>query len=447
MEHNLLTLSEDGNLVYHLNNIPGFNEVLLQSPPVQDPLTGTLASKWDSLKFSKIFCHSQNHPSYGVIRYDKHLLLNDDKPNIGLLRSVIVNSSGKVVAFAPPKSIDWLTFSTLHPEKNDNIVAEQFVEGTMINVFWDPTIGVSGAWEIATRSNIGAEIAFYHEPGKPVITFRSMFMEALKETGLDFNKLNPLYSYSFVLQHPQNRIVVPFKKPALYLVAVYEIVHTEGNIVNITNVDMSLIREQHEIWGHTSVQFPEIYHDWKCVTDLIDKYASMNTSYDVVGVIIKNLNTGARSKIRNPVYENVRHLRGNQPKLMYQYLSLRQEGKVTEYLKYYPEHKKEFSFFRVQLHKYTLALYQNYIDCYIKKQKRLREYAEKYRTHMYNIHQIYVNKLKTEGRHISNSVVIDYVNKVHPTLQMYALNYDMRKRQVDIIKVESDAGQDAETIV
>jgi len=438
MEQRLLTLSADNNVVYHLNNIPGFNEVLLQSPPVYDPVTGIVESQFDSLKFNKLFCHSPNQPSYGVIRYDKNLILNDDKHNIGLLRSVVVNSGGKVVAFSPPKSIDWLTFSTLHPEKNDTIVAEQFVEGTMINVFWDPTIGVSGAWEISTRSNVGAEIAFYHEPGKPVITFRSMFIEALKETGLDFNKLNPLYSYSFVLQHPLNRIVVPFKKPGLYLVAVYEIVHTECNIVNITNINMSLIKEQREIWSETSVQFPEIYDDWKCGADLVDKYASMNTSYEVVGVIIKNLNTGTRSKIRNPVYENVRHLRGNQPKLMYQYLSLRQLGKVTEYLKYYPEHKKEFSFFREQLHKYTLALYQNYIDCYIKKQKPLREYAEKYRTHMYNIHQIYVNQLKTEGRHISNSVVIDYVNKVHPTLQMYALNYDMRKRQVDILKVDCE---------
>jgi hypothetical protein len=120
----------------------------------------------------------------------------------------------------------------------------------------------------------------------------------------------------------------------------------------------------------------------------------MNTNYQVLGVILKNLETGARSKVRNPVYENVRHLRGNQPKLMYQYLSLRQEDKIREYLGFYPEHKKEFAFFRELLHKYTLALYQNYIDCYIKKQKPLKEYGEIYRTHMYNIHQIYIDKLK-----------------------------------------------------
>jgi len=44
--------------------------------------------------------------------------------------------------------------------------------------------------------------------------------------------------------------------------------------------------------------------------------------------------------------------------------------------------------------------------------------------------------LKDKGRHITNSIVIDYVNKIHPSLQMYALNYHMRKRQVDILQVE-----------
>ena len=61
----------------------------------------------------------------------------------------------------------------------------------------------------------------------------------------------------------------------------------------------------------------------------------MNTSYHIQGVVIKT-DDGARYKFRNPNYEHVRHLRGNQPKLQYQYLVLRQSGKVKEYLQYYP---------------------------------------------------------------------------------------------------------------
>jgi hypothetical protein len=52
-----------------------------------------------------------------------------------------------------------------------------------------------------------------------------MFLEASYENSMSFNLLDKKYSYSFVVQQPENRIVVPFKSPQLYLVAVYSIVN------------------------------------------------------------------------------------------------------------------------------------------------------------------------------------------------------------------------------
>ena len=46
----------------------------------------------------------------------------------------------------------------------------------------------------------------------------------------------------------------------------------------------------------------------------------MNTNYNTLGFVLINKVTGERAKIRNPVYEQVRQLRGNQPKLQFQYL-------------------------------------------------------------------------------------------------------------------------------
>ena len=159
----------------------------------------------------------------------------------------------------------------------------------------------------------------------------------------------------------------------------------------------------------------------------------MNTSYDIVGVVIHNKITGERIKIRNPVYEQVRNLRGNQPKLQYQYLSLRREGKVKDFLKFYPENKSNFSEFRDQVHLFTNTLYSNYVSCYIKKEKPLMEFSQQYRTHMFNIHQIYMNELREKKLFINNTVVQKYVNELHPSLLMYCLNFQMRKRNVDTI--------------
>ena len=132
-------------------------------------------------------------------------------------------------------------------------------------------------------------------------------------------------------------------------------------------------------------------------------------------------------------------LRGNQPKLQYQYLCLRKEGKVGEFLKFYPENKKEFSGFRDQVHLFTDTLFNNYVSCYIKKERPLGQFPDKYRTHMYNIHQKYINELKESKQFVTNTFVQKYVNDLHPSLLMYCLNHDLRKKNVDTIAAEHNA--------
>jgi hypothetical protein len=336
------------------------------------------------------------------------------------------------VSFSPPKSISTETFIRMNPDKTENIIAEEFVEGTMINVFWDNKIGLSGGWEIATRNTVGASSSFYKS--KNTKTFRTMFLEAASENNLSLEKLNPQYCYSFVLQHPENRIVVPFTKAQLYLVGMYFIDNSEINNIRVYMIDMVEARKFN--WFDADIKFPQFY-EWNTYSDLIEKYASMNTSYDILGVVIHNIKTGYRTKVRNPVYEQVRNLRGNQPKLQYQYLALRKEGKVASFLTFYPENKKDFSSFRDQLHLFTNTLFANYFSCYIKKEKPLLEFSEQYRTHMFNIHQKYMNELREKKLFVTNTVVINYVNELPTSLLMYCLNYQMRKRSVDYLKSET----------
>jgi hypothetical protein len=157
----------------------------------------------------------------------------------------------------------------------------------------------------------------------------------------------------------------------------------------------------------------------------------MNTPYNILGVVLNNLKTGERSKIRNPVYEQVRELKGNQPKLQYQYLVLRHEGRVNEYLTYYPETKKQFSQFRDQIHLFTKTLLSNYISCYIKKEKPFIDYPHQYRNHMFKLHQLFLNELREQKLFVNSTFVIKYVNSLHPSQQMFSLNYPMRKRNID----------------
>jgi hypothetical protein len=408
-------------IIYNLSTIPGFENLIEKGEISQD------VEKYYTMNHYS----TKANEKYTIIRYSKEFLRPDLINTYGLLRSVIL-SGPKVVSFAPPKSLSGENFMLKYPTITENIIAEQFIEGTMINVFFDPTYGANGCWQIATRNTVGAEVSFYKLTNK---TFNQMFLEACISNNFNIQTLNPRYCYSFVLQHPANRIVVPFKKPQLYLVGVYEIIQKDNN-VTVVEQNLSEVRRG-GLWNLTGVKFPDIFDaPFKSYSELIDKFASGNTPYDVMGIIVRNKETGERTKFRNPIYEEVRHLRGNQPKLQYQYLCLRHSGKLPEFLKYYPETKEEMSKFRDQVHMFTQNLHKNYISCYVKKEQQLGLYSPQYRTHMFKLHEHFVNELRPKGLYVTNTEVIKYVNNLHPSLLMYCLNFNMRKRMVDTIKAQ-----------
>jgi hypothetical protein len=253
-----------------------------------------------------------------------------------------------------------------------------------------------------------------------------MFLDACIQCQFNLEMLDRNCCYSFVLQHPENRIVIPVKHPQLYLVAVYKI------------DDENRIFEQHiDKKCFSGLKYPETY-EFTNYSDLIEKFASPNTPYDIMGIVVKNIVTGERTKFRNPIYEEVRQLRGNQSKLQYQYLTLRQSGKIPDFLKYYPETKNEMSKFRDQVHMFTNNLYKNYISCYIRKEKPLNTYPHQYKIHMYKLHEHFINFLRPNRLYITNTEVIKYVNNLHPQLLMYCLNYNMRKKIVDTIKANTN---------
>ena len=379
----------------------------------------------DNQYFNIVEYSTKSNEQYKIARYRKELLAADLIPVYGLLRSVVINKENIVVSFAPPKSMPADKFMELYSQPTETIIAEEFVEGTMINVFFDPSVD---SWKISTRNTVDADVTFYKGPNK---TFRTMFFEACEANKLLIESLNPKFCYSFVLQHPENRIVVPFSVPRLYLVDVYEIYHNDKTVI-VTPQDINQVRIG-GYWSQTTICFP-IRYSFNHYSELIEKFASPNTPYDIMGIVVKNTVTHQRTKIRNPNYEEIRQLRGNQTKTQYQYLTLRKEGRLSEFLKYYPELKPEFSTYRDQVHMFTNTLHRNYISCYVKKERPLREFSSQYKTHMFKLHEKFLSELREQGLFITNTMVINYVNNLHPSLLMHCINFNFRKHHIDTIK-------------
>ena len=104
----------------------------------------------------------KKHNGLYLIKYNKSALNDSNTHTLGLYRSVITDGK-KILSFAPPKSVNYNSF-IVNNEYNDCNITE-FIDGTMINVFYNTSsINKNGKsepkWEIATRSNIGANCRF-----------------------------------------------------------------------------------------------------------------------------------------------------------------------------------------------------------------------------------------------------------------------------------------------
>jgi hypothetical protein len=410
---------------------------LMFHDPESDELQSLL--KKSNLTNKKWKCDSHVH---SILKYTADTLKCDELQTIGLLRSVVMDQYGKIMAYSPPKCVVPSTDELSGRFSDANIVVEEFVEGTMINVFYHrPNGQEDGAgWEMATKSCVGANIVFHSvepslkkseptepaepaEPTEPKKTFRRMFLECMNEANLDFDALQKDCSYSFVMQHPNNHIVRRIEQPALYLIAVYKI-DNETLVVEEQCRDEHLARINES--SATSVRLPLQFTDLS-LNELQEIYTSLNAPYDFPGLVCRERSTGARFKYRNPNYERIKNLHGSEPKLQFQYLSLRQQGKVKEYLKLHPEHGDVFQKSKDQLHAYTNQLFANYIGCYVRKERPFTEYPAEFKTHMFRLHEQYLKELREKREHITLGKTIAYVNGLPPSHQIYALNYGVRK--------------------
>ena len=139
----------------------------------------------------------QDNESFKIIKYNKDKLNFDNILCNGLARSLIYKDD-KLISFSPAKSINLEHFKSL--VNNDIVYAEEFIEGTMINLFYH-----NDKWQIATKSSIGANMSYIL--GRR--SFAELFWEAFSSQNFNLEEFNKSYCYSLVFQHPENKYILP----------------------------------------------------------------------------------------------------------------------------------------------------------------------------------------------------------------------------------------------
>jgi hypothetical protein len=359
----------------------------------------------------------------------KYLILNTDatEKEFAPYSSIIAcPETKKVLCFSPPKLIEMDEFKKNNPEINDNILVNEVIEGTMLNLFYDPRIQ---SWEISSKGAVGGNYWFYrnqYSVGKykdaEQLTFRQMFLNVLRANeGEDINDLVFLeylskeYCYSFILQHPLNHIVKNITSPILYLVSVYHLL--EDRIVCIPPT----IFEEWNCFLNVRgiIDFPRRF-DEESYEEIQERYCLLDSSHHTVGVMFYNLKTGDHAIMENESYKVVRELRGNNPNLQYHYLVLRHTDKVNEFLHIFPKYKSLFYQFYKQYNDYIRQLHQSYIKYYV--QKSGERISKKYFPLVYKIHhELFLNA--TEKRIVRREIVADFIRKLDVKSLIFYLNY------------------------
>lgn len=381
----------------------------------------------------KFWINKINNKKYMVVNYDKKYI-NESKKNIndnlGLLRSVVLNDKSEILAFSPPSSYNLNGDNCRNVDKfikQDNfpfpLSVQEFIDGTMINLFWD-----GDNWEISTNKCVSGNIGFYiHNNSK---TFRDMFFDICKEINLDLDMLSKTIngnrlSYSFVIQHKDNRIVTPISENALFLINIYEISQTEKGIHIYPHYPQakSFPEFYKNILPQTNIKLPKNYQTINSVKELNDVIKfNTTTLYSIKGIILNDLCDFTRYKIRNNNYDYVSVLKGNQPKSQYRFLELNKQHKLLEYYKYFPEDIHIFATFSKQLNNTIKRLYNLYVECHIKHTIAHIYCPYEYKPHIYHLHGIYLkNKQK-----IIYETVKNYFNNLPTQMQLYIINYNKR---------------------
>jgi hypothetical protein len=342
---------------------------------------------------------------YRVVRYDKKST-DMTSPFAKWMRSSVWDSTANLpMCVSPPKAEKGET----PPSNSTSLLVQDFVDGTMINVI----VPAEGKPFIASRSQIGATGNFYSQR-----SFAELFNDAMKEHGTTLTGLGSIlkstyvnvpnahsYFASFVLQHPEHRIVSRANTPTLYAIST-GYTCKNGSVVVEEITPESLIFNEMAVRSYPVTGF-------KTDADLSSFMQSLlaNKGWFWQGLTFKDTN-GNRWRIRNTNYMTLRALRGSEALPLDRWLRLRSKGLVMEYLKHYSEERQTFWDFEQKFRGLTNQVYDGYVEVHKAHTKKLTDFPKNISPCIFRLHAHYLEHLKPSGESVRIKDCIELINNM-----------------------------------
>ena len=337
-----------------------------------------------------------SHINLIIVKYKKNFNYDFiNFPWIKYCKGTIINTKTNKIICLPPlisttinNDIPFITNLMLGPH-NDNEIYQTLIDGTMINVFFH-----NNEWFISTRSFIGAKNKFSND-----ISFKSMWDECFNHYG-ELNKNN---SYSFVLQHINNRNITLHSQNKVTLVEEYSFFDSSNHDPlfmapagyspknNITNINLDNHNYSFDVIK--SLNKNDITH--------FNNIFSISNNFQNKGYTIKNNNI--RYNCINSYFNIASQLKGNFNNKLHLFLSLNNNNKIFEYIQFFPEDKQIFFEYKNKINLIINDIYNKYVNMFIHKNITIKDIPYQIKPIVHNIHKNYLNT--------QNNTSFNYVKK------------------------------------
>lgn len=343
-----------------------------------------------------------------ILRYVKGTsVLGSAELGVGLFRSVVWDTAANMpVCIAPPKARDGLP-----PTGVQLSATEDFVDGVMMSAF----LQRGGSLGVATRTILGGTTSFYSSK-----SFAQLFDEALAasplksraeleaalKSHLELSADTTSVFVSFVLQHPEHRVVAKVVAPGLHVVHV-------GSVTGNGTVQMS---ERAVNWPQqlSRLQIPSypirIFRSEQEIQDLLRKTA-VQRGWRWQGLVFKD-GSGSRWRLRTPTYQMLRELRGAEATQVERFLRLRRERKVKEYLTHYGEERQEMWGLEQTMRARTADVLAAYVDVHKAHAVKFAELPDVLKPAVFLLHIKWRDELREKGFKVRLQNAIEVVNKL-----------------------------------
>lgn len=314
--------------------------------------------------------------------------------------AIIDNNTNKLICIPPAKAKNYINLEEINNDINNTgeiPIINELHDGTMVNLFYH-----NDEWLLSTRSEIGCNNKWDNKK-----SFKELFIECsnMYINGINFNRLNKRYCYSFVMQHNENRNISYINENMLILVEMYD-------MDTLKMIPLIPINEQNQYNGYQV----QISYNPENIYEFLEM-AKNNTNFSWKGLTIKY--NGKRMNYINPAFTYVKNLKINNINPLYNYVKLKKENKLNEYIQYFPEYGELYLTYEKKSKKFMSELYDSYTKNHITNELDTKDIPFQLKPLVYELHGIYLNT----GEKINFNKISNYINTLDTKRLTFILKY------------------------